>query len=80
MDFKKILSKFAWKPEQEYSFFLPDTDRKQDNEYYPDKNLNLPQDVFPEIAKNLDYIKFRFNTLINTDIIIREFTLNIRRA
>ena len=79
MDLKKILNKFEWKPEIKYSFSLPDTDKQQDNEYYPDKNLNLPQEIFPEISKNLDYIKSRFNTLINTDIIIREFTLSIRR-
>lgn len=34
--------------------------------------------VFPSIDVNLDYIKVRFNSLINSDIKIREFTLNAR--
>ena len=76
MDFRKILDKFKWKPEKEYSFSLPDTDKQQNNEYFPDKNLNFPKEVFSSINKNLDYIKVRFNTLINTDIVIREFVLN----
>lgn len=76
MDFRKILDKLKWKPEKEYSFSLPDTDKQQNNEYFPDKNLNFPKEVFSSINKNLDYIKVRFNTLINTDIVIREFVLN----
>ena len=76
MDFKKILDRFAWKPEKEYTFSLPETDKKQDNEYIPDKNLELPKEVFSDISKNLNYIKVRFNSLINNDIVIREFTLN----
>ena len=78
MDFKKILDKFIWKPDKEYVFSLPDTDRQQDNYYFPDKNLHLPKDIFADISKNLDYINSRFNALINSDIIIREFLINIR--
>lgn len=75
MDFKKLLSRFAWKPEKEYSFSLPDTDKDRNNIYVPDKDLNITKKVFPRISQNLDYIKFRFNTLINNDIIIRQFVL-----
>ena len=34
--------------------------------------------VFPAIDVNLEYMKTRFNTMINSDIQIREFTLNAR--
>ena len=75
MDFKNLLNKLAWKPEKEYSFSLPDTDKDRNNDYIPDKNLNIEEKIFPSINENLDYIKVRFNTLINNDIVIREFSL-----
>lgn len=34
--------------------------------------------VFPSIDVNLEYIKVRFNTMINSDVKIREFTLSAR--
>lgn len=34
--------------------------------------------VFPSIDVNMEYIKVRFNSMINSDVIIREFTLNAR--
>lgn len=34
--------------------------------------------VFPSIDVNLEYIKVRFNTLINSDVVIREFTISAR--
>lgn len=76
MNFKNLLNKLAWNPEKEYSFSLPDTDKDRNNDYVPDKNLNIAEKVFPSVNQNLDYIKVRFNTLINSDIIIRNFTLN----
>ena len=75
MDFKNLLNKLAWKPEKEYSFSLPDTDKDRNNDYIPEKNLNIAEKLFPNIDANLDYIKVRFNTLINNDIVIREFVL-----
>ena len=34
--------------------------------------------VFPSIDVNLDYLKTKYNLLINSDIIVREFNLNAR--
>ena len=34
--------------------------------------------IFPSLDVNLEYIKVRFNEMINSDIIIREFTLTAR--
>lgn len=43
------------------------------------KSLNTNKDkVFQSIDVNLEYIKVKFNTMINSDINIREFTLNAR--
>lgn len=78
MDFKKIWNQFAWKPEKEYNFSIPQTIDKQPNNYMPDKNLDNSKTIFPSICVNLDYIKTRYNTLINSDITIREFMLYAR--
>lgn len=37
-----------------------------------------PKNVFPSLSINLDFLKVKYNTLINSDISIREFTLNAR--
>ena len=34
--------------------------------------------IFPSLDVNLEYIRVRFNEMINSDIIIREFTLTAR--
>ena len=39
---------------------------------------NSPKKVFPMIDLNLEYMKVRYNSMINSDIQIREFTLNAR--
>ena len=75
MDFKKIFNQFTWHAEESYNFSIPQTKDKQENNYIPDNNLNISKNVFSDLASNLNYIKTRFNTLINSDIIIREFTL-----
>lgn len=76
MNFKKILKKLAWKSQEEYNFSLPE--EQINNNYIPDKNTDNTKDILPSISDNLDYIKIRFNTLINSDIIIREFMLSAR--
>lgn len=78
MDLKKIWDSFAWKPEKEYNFSLPETDEIQNNNDISDENLANGKNVFPSISVNLDYIKTRFNTMINSDIIVREFILSAR--
>lgn len=43
------------------------------------KALDTSKDkVFQSIDVNLEYVKVRFNTMINSDIVIREFTLSAR--
>ena len=40
--------------------------------------LKRSKNVFPSLSINLDFLKVKYNTLINSDISIREFTLNAR--
>ena len=76
MNFKKIVDNFIWKPETEYQFSLP-TNGKVDNTYVPLKDLNLPKNVLTNLSANIDFIKMKYNSLINSDIILREFVINV---
>ena len=41
-------------------------------------NVNNDKKVFSNIDVNLEYVNSRFNTLINSDIMIREFLINVK--
>ncbi len=36
------------------------------------------KDIYPSLSVNIEYIKVKYNTLINSDIVLREFTLTAR--
>lgn len=80
MNFKKIFSNFfTIENSSEYDFTLPDN---YNNSNLPKLdnigNDTSPKKIFSSIDVNLDYIKSKYNTLINSDIVIREFTLLAR--
>lgn len=77
MDFKNMLNSFfAYKPQKHYEFDIPENLNKSQN------TISIPnskkEKVFDNLNKNLDYVKTSYNTLINSDIIIRQFILNAR--
>lgn len=79
MDFKSLLNNFTWKNKSEYDFSLPATDINDNVNY----NNIVPlepkkQNVYEKISDNLNYIKSRYNILINSDIEIREFNILIQ--
>lgn len=78
MNFKKIVNNiFSYTPEKSYTFSLPDeTDNRQETKI--ENDLDKVKNIFPSLKVNLEFIKTKYNTLINSDIIIREFTLNAR--
>ena len=49
------------------------TEQMQENE-----KLSEVKNIFPSLEVSLEYIKVKYNTLINSDIILREFTLSAR--
>lgn len=78
---------FTYTPTQKYDFVLPDSQRvgeqnpgESENTSFDDITLleNANKNIYPSLDINLDYLKVRFNTLINSDIVIREFTLTAR--
>lgn len=75
--FQAIADSFKYIPKENYEFNLSTNDtQNNDNEITPIEDLN--QTIFPSIDINLEYIKVKFNSLINSDIKIREFDLTAR--
>ena len=77
MDIKKIVKNFIWKPDNEYNFSIP-TSNSQNDTYISDESLNISKNVFADISSNIDFVKSKYNTLINSDIIVRNFTLYVK--
>ena len=91
---KNFLHKIFYEDSKSYDFSLPDTTNSivtdKASSYSTDNTpLNLESEavkpldtkkdkVFQSLDVNLEYMKVRFNTMINSDVIIREFTLNAR--
>ena len=78
MNIKNIFSNLIkYTPENDYSFSLLEKPYEQDE----NKEDNFSEDktkIFSSVNVNLDYVKSKYNTLINSDIVLREFTLNAR--
>lgn len=83
-NFKSMLtSLFLYKePQNNYEFSLSEVDSESKtnesiyNEPLPDKSSN--QAIYSSLSVNLDYVKSKYNTLINSDIILRKFKLIIK--
>lgn len=64
---------FKYKPPKSYNFTL--TPPTQTNPTTQDSNKNITNDI----SLNLKYIKSQYNTKINSDIMIREFSLTAKK-
>ena len=73
--FFKIL--FAYSPPIEYDFSLSDNVNNFE-EINNSRELQKEMKIFPALSVNIEYIKTRYNILINSDIVFREFTINAR--
>lgn len=72
-----ILDTFKYNPQTKYNFNLSVNDTQ--NNTNPIEPLeDLKENIYPSIDVNLEYIKVKFNSLINSDIKIREFDLTAR--
>ena len=71
---------FSYTPPINYKFILPDnSDIESSNDIQPTSNTpEKKENIFASLDVNLDYIKMKYNLLINSDIITREFILNAR--
>ena len=72
---------FFYQPKEQYHFSIPETS-SETSEQNPsidtsseNSNTLSPKNIFNNIGANLEAITTRFNTLINSDIVIRQFSL-----
>lgn len=83
INFNKLLNYISFRPENRYEFSLPYyyNNNKEDSNSSSDANSDSStniKNIFTNINENLNYIKSRYNLMINSDIILREFTLNAK--
>lgn len=66
-------------PEKPYNFSLPEKSSLQarNNGVENASDKSLLNTIVPSLAENITNLKVRYNSLINSDIILREFTLQI---
>lgn len=84
-NFKEVFNNiFLYKkPQDTYEFSLPESgdeanSNKNTKNISPDDEGNAKQNIYDSLSVNIDYIKVKYNTLINSDIKLREFKLNIK--
>lgn len=82
MNLKNIWNEiFAYKPYDNYEFNLPETEALE-AQFTTDNQQNSSnkkeQNIFPSLNINKEFLQTKYNLLINSDIILREFTLNAR--
>ena len=74
----------SYKPKEQYHFSIPEISEQTSNQEssantsLQDTTPQPPKDIFSDIVSNLEAITIRYNTLINSDIIIREFHLIVK--
>ena len=76
--FKKL---FEYKPDKPYNFSIGeekfDIENEKNNDTNSTNNENQadPKNIFTKVSDNLNFLKYKYNALISTDVIIREFSL-----
>ena len=64
---------FSYKEKQEYDFLLPNSANN-----VPESQNELKQEIYPSITVNIEYLKSKYNLIINSDVKIRKFSLPIK--
>lgn len=79
MNFKELLKNaFSYKPDIDYQFSLPENNQVPKNTTQNQNKIEKKDKIFPSLAVNIEYMRTKYNLLINSDIVLREFTLNAR--
>ncbi len=83
MNLKNIFQKlFTYEPPVEYNFSLPEgTQNTESNDNQAVDSVADTEEtvnIFPSLNVNLEYMKTKYNLLINSDVILRQFTINAR--
>ena len=81
MNFKKVFKNlfknlFIYKPNNSYDFTLDENNASSYNEEVS-PNFLPDCEVFSSLDKNYDYIRVLYNSLINSDVVLRPFVINV---
>lgn len=75
-------SLFAYTPPVEYNFSLPENEQTTaiSNEQTSTNTTENKEtiNIYPSLNVNMEYMRTKYNLLINSDVILREFTINAR--
>ena len=78
MSFKSFFSNLLnYTPVDIYDFLLLG-DSNTDTTSSTNNNEDKIENIYPSISVNMEKLKIKYNALINSDIIIRDFTLTAR--
>ncbi len=76
---------FYHEPNDTYNFSLPEKSDEEASKSAEQTSIlsesdeeENKQNLYDTLSVNIDFIKTKYNTLINSDIVLREFNLNIR--
>lgn len=79
MNFKKIWDQmFSYTPPVDYQFQISEEAQIQEQEINSSISSQEKVKIFPSLKVNMEYMRTKYNLLINSDIILREFTMNAR--
>ena len=72
---------FKYTPSSSYNFTINSQTEKSVEKLPVITTKNLePPDFSSKLSQNLDYFKYKYNSLINSDVVIREFVLTINNT
>lgn len=66
---------FEYKEQENAEFILPKVANNIEKSEFEKKDITT---VSSDLKKNIEYLKIKYNMLINSDIKIREFTITIK--
>ena len=79
MDYRKIFdSLFTIKPEEKNQFVLKENSNTTKPYVNNEEKQFTPNKISTNINNNLDYIKSRYNTLINSDVVIKDILITVK--
>ena len=79
MNYKDLFNNFfSYKPENNYQFSLSENIKTEQTPNIVQDKTQAKVNIFPNLNVNIEHIRSKYNVLINSDIILREFTVNAR--
>ena len=73
----KLEDFFKYTPKEDYNFSLEQTQTLKEMSY---KEEDSDKSVYTSLEMNLNYLKSEYNALINSDIVIREFSIIVKNT